>query len=268
MSSMKRKQYVMGNWKMNGDKAGNRALISGLQQQSVSRNLNFDNVGLVVCPPSVYIQDVQVELDQQSLAAGVGAQNVSRYSQGAYTGELSATMLKDTGCDYVLVGHSERRTLNAEDDLEVADKVAAALEHNITAVLCVGETLEQYTAGTSESVVREQIVSVVAKVGIHAFENIVIAYEPVWAIGTGKVATPDYAQRIHAEIRAVIAEYDSAVAERVSILYGGSVNASNAASLFGEADIDGALVGGASLDAEQFIGIALALSATEVSLAS
>ncbi len=262
-----RKRYVIGNWKMHGSRSRNAELLSDLQfayQQAISPQ----GVDMVVCPPSLYVQQVNAVLRQGSTPIKLGAQNVSGFNEGAYTGELSAAMLYDVGCDYVLVGHSERRTLFAESDECIAGKVVAALSHGVTPVLCVGETLDQYKGGVSEEIVREQIINVALKTGIKVFSDVIVAYEPVWAIGTGQVATSDYAQRIHAYIRQVLSDFDQKIADRMSILYGGSVNESNASSLFEQLDVDGALVGGASLDGQQFIRIAQALMDPAQSLAS
>ena len=261
-----RKRYVIGNWKMNGSRSINAKLLKGLQLNSVTQSTpQFDNIERVVCPPSLYVQQVNAILRQGSTNIKVGAQNVSNHSGGAYTGELSASMLNDIGCQYVLVGHSERRNLFAEDSKVIAEKIAIALREGITPVFCVGENIEQFTSEMSENVVKQQLLDVVLKIGIKVFADTIIAYEPVWAIGTGKVATPAYAQRMHAYIRQELSEFDQDIADQMTILYGGSVNALNASSLFEQEDIDGALVGGASFNVDQFNGIVEALSCQTMS---
>lgn len=241
-----RQPLVMGNWKLNATKASVEALIKGLIPAAEANA----TVEVAVCPPTVFIG--QVEALTAGTTINYGSQDCDVNTAGAFTGENSAVMLKEFGCKYALVGHSERRTLHAESDEVVADKFAAVQANGLVPVLCIGETLEQFEAGETKAVVEKQLAAVVAKSGITAFNNAVIAYEPVWAIGTGKTATPEIAQDIHAHIRSWLAAQDAAVAAKVQILYGGSVKGANAAELFGQADIDGGLVGGASLDAEEF----------------
>ncbi|WP_261842507.1 triose-phosphate isomerase [Aliamphritea ceti] len=250
-----RKTIVAGNWKMNGTREANRELLS----QLVAGVEIAHGVEVLVCPPAVYL-DQATELVKGS-AIKVGAQNVSDQPKGAFTGETALSMLQDLGCEYVLLGHSERRTLFAETDMQVAEKFAAALAADIVPVLCVGETLEQREASETLPVVAAQIAAVSDRVGIAAMAQTVIAYEPVWAIGTGLTATPQQAQEVHAAIRAQLKKLDADVADSVSILYGGSMNASNAAELLSEQDIDGGLVGGASLKAEDFLTICGAAAA-------
>ena len=247
---------VAGNWKMHGDETASRELVAGILEGAPSA----DNVHLVVCPPYPYLASVAVQLEGSNVM--LGAQNVSEHEQGAYTGEVAPAMLVDVGCRYVIVGHSERRTLYGENNGQVAEKMAAALAARLVPILCVGETLEQREAGTTETVVSGQLAAAIERNGITAFAAAVIAYEPVWAIGTGKTATPEQAQEVHRYIRSVLAEHDPAVAEKVQILYGGSVKGDNAAGLFGMPDIDGGLIGGASLKAADFLAIARA--ATEI----
>ena len=208
---------------------------------------------IVVCPPYILIPGVADSLAGSSVAWG--GQNLSTEPKGAFTGEISAAMLLDFGCKYVIVGHSERRALYGETDELVAEKYAVALEAGLVPILCVGELLEERESGTTEAVVGRQLDAVVARVGIAGIARGVIAYEPVWAIGTGKTATPDQAQEVHAFIRERLAKADAGVAEGVRILYGGSVKGANAAELFSMADIDGGLIGGASLAAEEFLTI-------------
>ena len=243
-----RRKLVAANWKMNGDKATVSSLLSEFVQ-----NIDSQSIDAVVFPPALYVGQVAGELAGSGIE--FGTQNVHYADKGAFTGELSLSMVKEFGCRYVLVGHSERRELFGEDDALVAEKVAAALAAGVTPMLCVGETLEQREQGITEQVVGGQIQAVLDKVGIESFERIVIAYEPVWAIGTGKTATPEQAQEVHAFIRKQLAGSDDSVARKCRLLYGGSVKAANAQELFTQPDIDGGLVGGASLLAEEFIAI-------------
>jgi triosephosphate isomerase len=247
---------VAGNWKMHGDGASSRELVAGILEGAPAS----DKVSLLVCPPYPYLGSVASQLAGSNVQ--LGAQNVSEHEQGAYTGEVAPAMLHDVGCRYAIVGHSERRTLYGESSVQVAEKMAAALAAGLIPILCVGETLEQREAGNTEAVVGEQLAAAIERNGIAAFASAVIAYEPVWAIGTGKTATPEQAQDVHRYIRSVLAEQDAAVAENVQILYGGSVKGDNAAGLFGMPDIDGGLIGGASLKAADFLAIARA--ATEI----
>jgi triosephosphate isomerase len=244
-----RQPLVAGNWKMNGSKASNAALLDGVKAGLPS----VDRAALVVCPPFVYLEQVAEALRGTPIA--LGAQNVSHEPSGAFTGEVSAAMLKDMGCAYVIVGHSERRSYYGEDDLLVAKKFAAVRAAGMKPILCVGETLEERENNVTEAVVARQLAAVIELEGAAALQDGVIAYEPVWAIGTGRTATPQQAQDVHAFIRGRIAAIDEAVAEKVQILYGGSVKGSNAEELFGQQDIDGGLIGGASLNADEFLAI-------------
>ena len=244
-----RRNLVVGNWKMNGSVAGIEALLDGLSEGLV----DIDSADAAVCPPSVFLAQVAGALKETRLAWG--AQTLSEYDQGAYTGEVSADMLAELGCKYAIVGHSERRTLFAESDQGIAAKFVAAQAHGMIPILCVGESLEQREAGETLDCVERQIMAVIDAAGIKSMGNAVVAYEPIWAIGTGKTATPDQAQQVHAFIRSIIARLDSTIADDVRILYGGSVNAGNAAELFLKSDIDGALVGGASLKVSDFVSI-------------
>ena len=243
---------VAGNWKMHGDEAANRELVAGILDGAPAS----DRVSLLVCPPYPYLASVAAQL--QGSAVELGAQNVSEHEAGAYTGEVAPAMLADVGCRYAIVGHSERRSLYGESSTQVAEKMAAALGGGLVPILCVGETLEQRESGSTEQVVAEQLGAAVERNGIAAFGSAVIAYEPVWAIGTGRTATPEQAQDVHRYIRSVLAGQDASVAENVQILYGGSVKGDNAAGLFGMPDIDGGLIGGASLKAADFLAIARA----------
>ncbi|WP_286788087.1 MULTISPECIES: triose-phosphate isomerase [unclassified Pseudomonas] len=241
-----RKPLVAGNWKMHGTRADVAELIEGLSKLALS-----DEVEMVVFPPFLFIDQVEVGLADSSI--GLGAQDCAvQPEQGALTGEISASQLRDVGCEYVLVGHSERRLILLEDDDTVAKKFASAQKMGIVPVLCVGETREQREAGKTFDVVKGQLKSVIDVLGVEAFESAVVAYEPVWAIGTGLTATPDEAQAVHQELRQFIRSYSSVVADKVRLLYGGSVKGGNAAELFGMPDIDGGLVGGASLNANEF----------------
>tara|TARA_Y100000782_G_scaffold38495_1_gene42964 strand:- start:25320 stop:26081 length:762 start_codon:yes stop_codon:yes gene_type:complete len=248
-----RTALVAGNWKMNGSTDFINELMNDL-----TANINASNVDVLVCPPAVYLSQVKTLTGS---TVSLGAQTVSEQANGAFTGEISLTMLQDLGCEYVILGHSERRSLYAETDALVADKFIATVASGLKPILCVGETLEEREQGKTIEVVGRQLKAVVDAAGIDKFADAVIAYEPVWAIGTGKTATPAQAQDVHAEIRAIIAEYDTAAAAATRIVYGGSVNASNAAELFANEDVDGGLVGGASLKANDFIAICHAAGA-------
>jgi triosephosphate isomerase len=241
---------VAGNWKMNGSKAANAALIDGILADMPQSG----TVRLVVCPPYPYLHELAMRLEGTELA--LGAQNVSQHAAGAYTGEVCATMLRDIGCVYVIVGHSERRAMMGESSGIVAAKFVAALAAGLTPILCVGETLEEREADRTESVIDEQLNAVLDSAGIEAFESAVIAYEPVWAIGTGRVATPEQAQEVHGHIRSALNLRSGKVAAEIQILYGGSVKGENAAGLFTMPDIDGGLIGGASLKSDDFLAIA------------
>lgn len=241
-----RQRLVIGNWKMNGNLADNARVLDGVRQGAAA----VGDCAVAVCVPFPYLAQAQ-----SALSGGVvswGAQDLSVHSAGAYTGEVSASMLNDFGCRWVLVGHSERRSYHAETNELVAQKAAVALKSGLTPVVCVGETLEQQEAGQTEQVIASQLAPVLA-LGQQAVANMVIAYEPVWAIGTGRTASPEQAQAVHALIRQSLQSLGVA---QVQVLYGGSVKASNAASLFAMPDIDGALVGGAALVAEEFLSIA------------
>ena len=243
-----RKTLVAGNWKLNASIADTENLIQGIRA-----GMGEVSSEVAVCPPYPYLAQAQQLL--AGSAVRLGAQNVSDQGNGAYTGEVAADMLKDFGCYYGIIGHSERRAYYAEDDAFIARKFVKLQAQGVVPILCVGETLEEREQGTTESVVATQLDAVIAEAGIAAFADAVIAYEPVWAIGTGKTATREQAQEVHAFIRGRIAGQDQAVAEKVQILYGGSVKPDNAAELFAEPDIDGGLIGGASLKAEDFLGI-------------
>jgi triosephosphate isomerase len=214
---------------------------------------DLDNVDIVLCPP--YTLLCSVNLSIQDSPCHLGAQDMDINDNGAFTGQVSATLLKDCGCKYVILGHSERRTIYGETDQLVADKVSQALDNELTAILCVGETQQERESSVTEEVVSRQLQAVIDKVGIAAFDNIIIAYEPVWAIGTGLTATPEQAQDVHHAIRQQLADLDQGIADGCRILYGGSMKPGNAAELIAKPDIDGGLIGGASLKAEDFLGI-------------
>jgi len=244
-----RQPLVAGNWKMNGSLAGVRELLAGIKA-GVS---GVAKAEIAVCPPFVFLAEVQQQLEGTGIAWG--GQNLSTESSGAYTGEVSAAMLRDFGCKYVIVGHSERRSYYGEDDAMVARKYAVARAAGLVPILCVGETLEQRESGVTQQVIAKQVDAVMNLEGAGALADGVIAYEPVWAIGTGVTASPEQAQEVHAFIRSRVAARDAAVAEGLRILYGGSMKPDNAAELMSKADIDGGLIGGASLKASDFLGI-------------
>jgi triosephosphate isomerase len=247
-----RTPLVAGNWKMNGTRASVADLIRGISSEAAG----LSGVELLVCPSFVFLGQVEAEISGGPIA--LGGQNLSAEAAGAYTGEISGPMLADAGCTYVLVGHSERRALMGESDGVVASKFAAAQEHNLTPVLCVGESLEERQSDSTLAVIRQQFAAVADLVGIDAFANAVVAYEPVWAIGTGETATPEQAQEVHAALRAMAASRSAKIAAGLRLLYGGSCNAANAAELFSMTDIDGGLIGGASLKQADFLAIARA----------
>jgi len=244
-----RQPLVVGNWKMNGSIQNNQSLIEELKPGITEEQ----HAAVAVCPPFTYLHQVSELLKGSAIAWG--AQDVSQQNPGAFTGEIAANMLVDFGCKYVIVGHSERRNIYGESNELVAEKFAIAQAAGLTPILCVGELLEQREAGGTETVVMRQLDAVIKLQGVASLAQSVIAYEPVWAIGTGKTATPTQAQEVHAAIRCQIANQDAGVASRVQVLYGGSVKGSNAAELFAMNDIDGGLIGGASLKAEEFLTI-------------
>jgi triosephosphate isomerase (TIM) len=241
-----RKKLVAGNWKMHGSLAENAALLAAIKPA-------LDGIEAAVCVPFPYLAQVQGALAGSSIAWG--AQNLSEQAKGAFTGEVSASMLLDFGCQYVIVGHSERRSLYGETDELVAKKYLASQAAGLTPILCVGELLAERESGVTEAVVARQLDAVIQAAGVASLARAVVAYEPVWAIGTGKTASPEQAQAVHAFIRNKIAALDAAVAASLVIQYGGSVKAANAAELMVQPDIDGGLIGGASLVADEFIAI-------------
>ena len=241
-----RKKLVAGNWKMHGSLAENAALLAALKPA-------LAGIDAVVCVPFPYLAQAQAALASSSVAWG--AQNLSEQAKGAFTGEVSAAMLLDFGCTYVIVGHSERRSLYGESDALVASKYMAAQAAGLKPILCVGESLDERESGVTEAVVARQLDAVINVAGVASLANAVVAYEPVWAIGTGKTASPEQAQAVHAFIRNKIAALDAAIADQLVIQYGGSVKAANASELMVQPDIDGGLIGGASLVAEEFVAI-------------
>ena len=247
---MKRKAIVAGNWKMNASRQQTEKLVSTIAA-GIEPGMPVE---VVLCPPALYIDQVAALLGPGSGIAW-GGQNLDYHDSGAFTGEISAAMLVDLGCKYVIAGHSERRSLFAESDDVVARKVAAAQEQGLFPILCVGESLEVRESGQTRAVVGSQLDAVLDRIGIAGFRDLVLAYEPIWAIGTGKTAKPEQAQEVHQFLRQRLAAHDAGIAAGVRILYGGSVKADNAAELFAKDDIDGGLIGGAALDAGGFLTI-------------
>ena len=249
-----RKKLVAGNWKMHGNLVENKQLLAEI----IASLGGLRDVQFAVCVPYPYLSSVQNILQHTNISWG--AQNVSQYEKGAYTGEVAASMLNDFKCSFVIVGHSERRALFSEDNHIVAKKYIAAQRAGLTPILCVGETLEQREMGTTEQIIEKQLKAVTDVAGVESLSKAVIAYEPVWAIGTGKTASPQQAQDVHAFIRKGISAQNISIAKELTILYGGSVKANNALELFAMPDIDGGLIGGASLIADDFVAICRALS--------
>ncbi len=248
---MSRQLLVAANWKMNGSKAANAAWI-----ESFLPRVGSLTAEVVVCAPAIYLS--QLAAGFKGTVVGFGGEDVSEYDHGAYTGETAASMLVDIGAGWVLTGHSERRTYFGDTDARVAAKTKAAIEKGLKPIVCIGETLAEREAGKTIEVVERQVKAVMDAVGAKALLTGVLAYEPVWAIGTGKTATPAQAQEVHAAIRAFIAKTDAEVADKIRILYGGSVKPANAAELFSQPDIDGGLIGGAALKADDFYKICAA----------
>ncbi len=244
-----RRPFIAGNWKMNLTRAESADLA-----KAVASKVTGTAVEVALCPPSVYLETVCSAV--QGSPVGVGAQNLYHESAGAFTGEISAAMVKDIGCRYVILGHSERRNILGESSEFINKKVLAALEAGLVPIVCVGELLEQREAGQTQKVIQQQFDGTFAGLSADQMRQLVIAYEPVWAIGTGKVATPDQAEEVHRDLRGLMeSRYNSEVAEAVRIQYGGSVNADNAENLLSQKNIDGALVGGASLKPDSFLAI-------------
>lgn len=246
-----RRKLVAGNWKLHGSRAFATELVA-----QIAAHMPLEGVDVVILPPLPYLGDLIEDFEEHHLC--FGAQDVSSNEKGAYTGEVSATMLVDVGAEYGLVGHSERRQYHQESSELVARKFAAAMHAGLIPVLCVGESLEQREAGQTEAVLRAQLAPVLALVGSEGFARAVLAYEPIWAIGTGRTASPEQAQAVHAFLRGEVAKADARIADSLPIVYGGSVKPDNAKELFAQPDVDGGLVGGASLVAEDFLAIARA----------
>jgi len=247
-----RKKLVAGNWKLNGSRESNRALAAGI----LAGAGDAAAADIMVCPPFVYLADLAELLADTPVL--LGAQDVAAESSGAFTGEVSADMLRDIGCSHTIIGHSERRTIYGETDEMVAAKFKAAQASGLVPVLCIGETLEQRESGVTMDVISRQVGAVLEAAGVASFGNAILAYEPVWAIGTGLTASPEQAQEVHAHIRTIIAAADAKIGAGLQILYGGSVKGANAAELFAKEDIDGGLIGGAALDATEFLAICTA----------
>lgn len=244
-----RQPLVAGNWKMNGTRASAKALVDGIKAGMDG----IDNVGVAVCVPYVFMADVQSQLEGSDVI--LGAEDCATETAGAFTGEIAAAMLPDFSCSMVIVGHSERRSLYGESDAVVASKFARVQEAGMTPILCVGESLEERRQEITEQVVARQMDAIIEASGVASLANAVIAYEPVWAIGTGMTASPEQAQQVHAFIRGRVAALDSDIAAGLRILYGGSMKPGNAAELMGQTDVDGGLIGGASLQADDFLAI-------------
>ena len=239
------KMYIVANWKMNGDHIFNRDLISMIDENSIINNSSH----MIVCPPMPYLHQVN---NQKSTYMMLGAQDISQYDNGAYTGETSGKMLADLNVPYVIIGHSERREVYNEDDSVIKDKFSKAIENNIKPILCIGETIEHRNSGQTFDYIHSQIDAIISSNKLDNLKDLIIAYEPIWAIGTGQTATPEIAEEVHAYIRNILLNTDSNLAANTPILYGGSVNSENAEKLFRMENINGALIGGASLKADEF----------------
>ena len=244
-----RRPLVAANWKLNGD----RAMVDSLCVAINSCTETHQAADVVICPPFPYLVESKALLKASNIH--LGSQNVALEAKGAYTGEVAAEMLVEVGCEYAIVGHSERREYYAESNEVVAKKIERAQSGSLIPIACVGESLEQREQGQMEAIITQQVSAIIDHVGVNALSNAVIAYEPIWAIGTGKTASPNQAEEVHHMIREIIAKQSSEIAANIRILYGGSVKADNAAELFAKENIDGGLVGGASLDAKQFNAI-------------
>lgn len=245
----KRTPLIAGNWKMNGSQAQGSELV-----QALAAGVGGANAEMLVCPPYIYLDSARRWIGDADIS--LGAQNIAaEQGSGAFTGEISGAMLVDTGCRYAIVGHSERRTIYGETDAIVVEKFRAAQAVGLVPILCVGEDLDQRERDDTDAVVSAQVSAVIDALGVGVLADAVVAYEPIWAIGTGRTATPEQAQAVHAMIRDLVAGHDAIIAESLRILYGGSVKGSNASDLLSQQDIDGGLVGGASLDAADFLAI-------------
>jgi triosephosphate isomerase len=247
-----RNKLVAGNWKLNGSREANRALVAGI----LAGAGDTAAAEVMVCPPFVYLADLAEQLAGTPVL--LGAQDVAAEASGAFTGEVSADMLREIGCTHTIIGHSERRTFYGENDAIVAAKFQAAQAGGLIPVLCIGETLAERESGVTMDVISRQVGAVLEAAGVASFANTILAYEPVWAIGTGLTASPEQAQDVHAHIRTIVAAADAKIGAELQILYGGSVKGANAAELFAKDDIDGGLIGGAALDATEFLAICAA----------
>ena len=243
-----KKLFIVANWKMNGNKKSNRQLIKYINKK-VSDNSNIE---VVICPPFTYLTQI-LELKISSIK--IGAQNISENNNGAYTGEISGSMLQDLNLDYVIIGHSERRQMFNDNEANIAQKFELAHQYELIPILCVGESFNERKTGQTLEIIQTQIKSVIESTGIELFAKSIIAYEPIWAIGTGETASPSQAEEVHSNIRTIIKEYDSNIAASIPILYGGSVNGANSKDLFTMSNINGGLIGGASLNEEEFVEI-------------
>ncbi len=250
-------KLVAGNWKLNGSRDANQRLVSGILENAGEASA----AEILLCPPYVYLPQVGAQISGSTVM--LGAQNVATEASGAFTGEISAAMLRDVGCSHVIIGHSERRSLFGDTDEIVAAKFRAAHEQGLTPILCIGESREERESNVTMSVINRQIGAVLDATGVEPFATSIVAYEPVWAIGTGLTATPEQAQEVHAHVRSIFASSDAKIAAGLRILYGGSVKGANASELFAMEDIDGGLIGGASLDSDEFLAICRAAAGTK-----
>jgi triosephosphate isomerase len=251
-----RTKLVAGNWKLNGSQDANQRLVSGI----LAGAGEAANAEILLCPPYVYLPQIDDQIAGSTVM--LGAQDVAMQAGGAFTGEISAAMLKDAGCTHVIIGHSERRAMFGDTDEVVAAKFSAAFEQGLIPILCIGESQEERESGVTMAIIDRQVGAVLDTVGVTPFADSIIAYEPVWAIGTGLTATPEQAQEVHAHVRSIIAARDAKIAADLRILYGGSVKGANAPELFNMEDIDGGLIGGASLDSDEFLAICRAAAGT------
>jgi len=240
--------FIVANWKMNGDKASNEQLINSINEKVCKDS----NIEVVICPPFTYLTQI-LELKMSSIK--IGAQNISENNNGAFTGEISGSMLQDLNLDYVIIGHSERRQMFNDNEANIIQKFELAHQNGLIPILCVGESLNERKTGQTLKIVQSQIKSVIKSTGIELFAKSIIAYEPIWAIGTGETASPVQAEEVHSNIRSIINEYDSNIAASIPILYGGSVNGANSKDLFTMSNINGGLIGGASLNEKEFFEI-------------
>jgi len=243
-----KKLFLVANWKMNGNKISNKKLINFVNDR-INKNTNIE---VVICPPFIYLSQI-LELKGSSIK--LGAQNISESQNGAFTGEISGSMLRDLKVDYVIIGHSERRQMYNDSNSVISKKFELAHQNKLTPILCVGESIDERKSGQTLTIVQSQIKSIIESTRIELFAKSIIAYEPIWAIGTGETATPQEAEEMHSNIRKILQDYDSNIATSIPILYGGSVNGANSKDLFTMKNINGGLIGGASLNGEEFVEI-------------